>query len=177
MKTCPTARTNGRMIVQIADLPMAVCIVTNAVELEISVAESSLGSLSRKLFALCELDSVRGGLHAVVAQLASIGDGIQEIRRHGWLATRELNGHLTARLYLHGVIHDLHDFFPRQFVDVTNLIRIHETGIAHHIATVRQINRQDGSTAMANRATSVIVQVFVGMRRNIAAGEILFNPL
>ena len=65
----------------------------------------------------------------------------------------------------------------RQLVDVTHLIGVHEAGIAHHVAAVGQIHRQDGAAAVLYGAAAVVVQTFVVVGWNIPAGKVLLDPL
>src|SRR5262249_37827664 len=59
---------------EIANLAMAVRVVSDTVELQINVTQSCFSSLPAKLFRLGKLDSVRRCLHAVVANLAGIAN-------------------------------------------------------------------------------------------------------
>src|SRR5215470_14872218 len=61
-------------------------------------------------------------------------------------------------------------------MNVTHLVGVHEAGVAHHVAAVGQVNRENGSAAMANGARAMPVQVFVIVRGDVAAGEIALNP-
>ena len=92
------------------------------------------------------------------------------------LAARELDGHLATRLDVDRIVHDFHDFFPGQLVNIADLIGVHEAGIAHHVAAVGQVNRQDGAAAVLDGAAAVIVQTFIVMCRDVAAGEVLLDP-
>src|SRR6516225_6574591 len=148
---------------------MAVSIISDAVELQIDKPQPGFGRLTAEFFALRELDAIRGCLYAGVPNLSGVRNGVDEIRRHRRLATGKLNGHLPARFYREGVVHDFLDLIPRQFMDVTDLVRIHETWIAHHVAAIRQINCQNRSASVLNGAAAVVVKALVGMRRNIAA--------
>src|ERR1700730_4198734 len=56
-----------------------------------------------------------------------------------------------------------------------DLISVHETGIAHHVATVRKVNGQDSAAAIFNSARTVVVQFLVTMRIDIATWEHLFD--
>ena len=162
---------------QVADLAMAVGVVPDAVELEIRVAQAGVEGLLRKFLALGEFDAVGGRLHRVVAYLARVANGVEEVRAHGGLATAELHGHLAARLDLHGVVENFLNFFPREFVDVAHLVRVHEAGIAHHVAAVGEIYGEHGTAAIADVRRAVLVQAFVVVRGNVAAGELALNPL
>src|SRR4029077_2031255 len=162
---------------QVADLAVAVSVIADAVELEIGITEAGFKSLLTKFLALGELDTVGGGLHGIVANLAGIGDGVKEVRAHGGLATGELHGHLAARLDLDGVIEDFLNFFPRKLVDVANLVGVHEAGIAHHVATVGEIDGENGAAAVADVGGAMLVKALVIVSGNIAAGELRFDPL
>src|SRR5262245_12983255 len=51
---------------QVSDLSMTVRVISDAVELQIDVAQTSFGGFAAKLFALGELNSVRCSLNTVV---------------------------------------------------------------------------------------------------------------
>src|ERR1700730_18511319 len=95
---------------------------------------------------------------------------------HGRLAARELDRHLAARLDLSRVLEDFLDFVPPELMDIAYLVRVHKAGIAHHIAAVREIHGQDRTTSVTYRARAMVVQVFVVVRRDVAAREILLDP-
>src|SRR5215831_1677000 len=120
---------------------MAVGVVSDTVKLEVNEPQPGFGRLAAEFFALRELDTIRGRLYAGVPDLSGVSDGVDEIRRERRFATGKLNGHLPAGFYREGVVHDLFDFIPRQLMDVTDLVRIHETWVAHHVAAIRQVNR------------------------------------
>jgi len=92
------------------------------------------------------------------------------------MCIRDRHGHLTARLDLGGVLEDFLNFFPVQLVNVANLVGVHETRIAHHVAAVCQVNGENGAAAVANGARTVAVHVFIVVRWDVATGKILFNP-
>ncbi len=58
-----------------------------------------------------------------------------------------------------------------------DLVRVHETRIAHHVAAVGEIDSQDRAAAVSDGAGTVIVQFLVVMRANVAAGEYVFQML
>ena len=130
----------------------------------------------REILALGELDAVRRGLHAVVTDLARVADRVEEVGMHGRLAAGELHRHLAARLDHQRVIEDFLNFFPAQLVDVADLVRVHEAGIAHHVAAVREVDRQNRAAAVAHRAAAVTVQLSSLCAGNVASGEILLDP-
>ena len=161
---------------KIAHLAVAVCVVADAVKLQVCVTHARFESLLAEFLALRELDTVGCGLHAVVSHFARVPNCVEEVRMHRRLAAGELHGHLTARLDLGGVLENFLNFFPAQLVNVSHLVSVHEAGIAHHVAAVREVNGEDRAAAVANSARTMAVQVFVIVRRNIAAREIPFNP-
>src|ERR1043166_827424 len=56
-------------------------------------------------------------------------------------------------------------------MDKANLIGIHEAGVAHHVATISEIYRQHGATAILDGAGTVVVQLFVVVRGDISTWE------
>src|SRR5208283_508598 len=162
---------------EVADLAVAVGIVTDSVELEIGVTQAGFKRFLAEFLALGEFDAVGGGLHGVVANFARVAYGVKEIRAHGGLAAGELHGHLSAGLDLDRVVQYFGDLFPGEFVDIANLVGIHEAGIAHHVATVGEVHGEHGAAAIAHVRRAMTVQALVVVRRNIAARELRFNPL
>ena len=80
-------------------------------------------------------------------------------------------------LILQRVVENFLNFFPAQFVDVADLVGVHEAGIAHHVAAVGEVDGENRAAAVANGARAVVVQIFVVVRGNVAAGEVLLDPL
>jgi hypothetical protein len=56
-------------------------------------------------------------------------------------------------------------------VDEANLVGIHEARIAHHVATVREIHRQNGAAAPLHGRRAVVVQLLIVVRAHVAAGK------
>jgi len=56
-------------------------------------------------------------------------------------------------------------------VDKADLVGVHEAGIAHHVAAVRQIDGQNRPAAVRHRRSSVVVQLFVVVSADVASGE------
>src|SRR5580704_2041132 len=161
---------------QVADLAVAVRVIANAVKLQVGVTQARFESLGAEILALGELDSVGSSLHAVVANFAGEANGVKEARVHGWLAAGKLYGHLAARLDLGSVLEDFLNLFPVQFVNIADLVGVHEARVAHHVATIGEVNGENRAAAVANGAGTVAVHVFVVVCRNVTAGEIIFNP-
>ena len=144
---------------QVADLAVRVGRVADAVELEIDVAEAGLGSGAAELLALGELDAVGSGLHAVVANLARVGDGVKEVGREGGLAAGELHAHLPPGLDGDGVVEHGLDFVPGELVDEADLVGVHEAGIAHHVAAVGEVDGEHRAAAVGDGRGAVVVQL------------------
>ena len=125
---------------QIADQAVRVGSIANAVELQVGVAHAGFDCLLAELKALGELDAIGRGLYGVVSDFARVTDCVEEVGRQGGLATGELHAHLTTRLDGDGVVEHGLDFFPREFVNESNLVGVHEAGIAHHVAAVGQVD-------------------------------------
>src|SRR5688572_27132805 len=59
----------------------------------------------------------------------------------------------------------------------SDLVCIHETWIAHHVAAVGEVHGQDGAAAVQNSRTAVIMKLLVVVGADIATGEHLFEVL
>ncbi|MCG3162575.1 MAG: hypothetical protein JMDDDDMK_03854 [Acidobacteria bacterium] len=162
---------------EVANLPVAVGGVADAVELQVDVTQSGFGGLAAEFFRLGEFDAVGRGLNRVVAHLASVFDGVNEVRGESWLAARELHGHLPAWFDLNCVVQNLFDIIPAQLVNEADLVGVHETRVAHHVAAVRQVNRQHRAAAVLDRRGGVVVNVRVVVRVNVASGIHRFDVL
>ena len=159
------------------DLAVGVGRVADAVELEVGVAEAGLGGGFGELLGFGELDAVGGCLDGGVADLAGVGDGVEEVRGEGGLAAGELDGHLTPGLDGDGVVEHGLDLVPGELVDEADLVGVHEAGVAHHVAAVGEVDGEDGAAAMGDGAGSMIVQGLVVVGADVAAGEDLFEVL
>ena len=154
---------------------MIVGLVGHAVELEVGEAHArGLGAV-REVEILGEADSVGRGLHAVIADLPAVRHGIQEVRRQRRLSARELHRHLPVRLHVDRIVENLADVVPGQLVNVPDLVRVHEAGVAHHVASVGQIDGQHRAAAVLDGRGSVVVEG-VGRHPEIAARIELFHP-
>ena len=127
---------------QVADQAVRVGRVADAVELQVRVAQARFGRRLREIRALGELDAVGRRLHAVVADLARVAHRVEEVRRERRLAARELHRHLPLRLDRDRVVEQRLDLFPAELVHEPDLVRVHEARVAHHVAAVRQVDRQ-----------------------------------
>ena len=59
----------------------------------------------------------------------------------------------------------------RQLVDEAHLVRVHEARVAHHVAAVGQVHREDRSASVLDRAAAVVVQLLVVVRLDVAPRE------
>ena len=60
-------------------------------------------------------------------------------------------------------------------MDEAHLIRVHETGIAHHVAAVGQVDGEHRAAAVLDGAAAVVVQLFVVVGADVAAGKHLLQ--
>ena len=151
--------------------------VADAVELQVCVAQAGIGRRLGEVRTLGKLNAVGGRLHAVVANFARVTHRVEKVWRHGGLAAGELHRHLAARLDGDGVVEHRLDFFPRQFVDEADLVRVHEAGIAHHVAAVGEIDGQHRAAPVLDRAAAVVMELLVVVGANVAAREHVFEVL
>ncbi len=113
-------------------------------------------------------------LHAKVTHVARVLDGAEEVRRERRLAARELHAHLPARLDGQRVVEDLPDLVPLELVDVTDLVRVHEARVAHHVAAVGEVDREHAAAAVFDAARAVVAQVRQ-RREEVATGVELLD--
>ena len=69
------------------------------------------------------------------------------------------------------------DLFPAELVDEADLVRVHEARVAHHVAAVRQVDRQHRAAAVLDRRRAVVVQLLVVVRAHVGARERLLEVL
>ena len=162
---------------EVAHQTMRVGGVADTIELQIGIAQARLKGGPGEFRTLGEFDTVGRGLNAAVPDLLRVPHRIQEVRRHRRFATRELDRHLAFRLDRDRVVEQRLDVFPRELVHEADLIGIHEARIAHHIAAVRQVDRQHRAAAVLDRARTVIVQLLVVMRADVAARKRILEVL
>ena len=156
---------------------MRIGCVADAVKLQIGIAHTGFNRLLAEFKTLRKFNAVGCRLHRVVSHFACVTHGIQEVGRQGRLAAGKLHTHLPSRLDGDGVVEHRLDFFPGQLMDESHLVGVHEAGIAHHVAAIRQINRQHRPAPVLHRGRSVMMKLLVVMRRNIAAGEHVLQML
>ncbi len=97
------------------------------------------------------------------------------MRGQGWLAAGELHRHLTPRLDGNRVVEQRLDFFPGKLVHESDLVGIHETRIAHHVAAVGQVDGENRASPVLDGAAAVVMQFFVVMGADIPAGKRLLE--
>ncbi len=154
---------------QIPDRAVLVVLVAQPIELQVGKAQAGAARPDRELRILGEADAVRRALDGEVTGVARIGHGVEEDRRDRRLAARELDRQLAPRTDGQRVVQDLSYLGERELVDVADLVRIHEARVAHHVAAVRQVDRQHRAAAVADRRRPVVVELVLG-HAEVAAG-------
>ena len=56
-------------------------------------------------------------------------------------------------------------------MDIAHLVSVHEAGIAHHVAAVREIDGEHRTASVFHGRSSMVMQMFVLVGADIAAGE------
>ena len=82
---------------------------------------------------------------------------------------------MASRLDLDCVVKNLLDVTPAQLVNESDLIGIHKTRVAHHIASVRQIDCQNRATAILDRACPVVMELFGVVRPLVPTWELILK--
>jgi hypothetical protein len=163
---------------QVADLAVRVGGVADAVELQVGVAQTGFsGGCFAELLALGELDAVGRGLHAVVADLAGVGDGVEEVRRQRGLAAGELHRHLARGLMVIALSSMV--LISSQVSSWTKPTWLASMKQGSHIMLQRLV-RSMVSTEPRPWVTvrrAVVVQLLVVVGADVAAGEDLFEVL
>src|SRR3989442_88330 len=118
-----------------------------------------------------EAQAVGGGLDQAVADLLRIRARGQEVRGERGLAARELHRHLPPRLERDGVVEDLLDLLHAQLVHVAHLVGVHEARVAHHVASVREVDREHRAPPILDHGGAVAVHELVAERLVVAPGE------
>src|SRR5688500_14379669 len=131
--------------------------------------------ISTEIFALGELNAIRRRLNAVVTNLARVFDRFDEVRRDRRFTTGELHRHLASRLDRDRVVENLFDLVHAQFVNETDLVRVHEAWVAHHVAAVSKVNGQHCPATVLDGARTVIVQLLVVVGVDVAPWEHLLD--
>ena len=139
------------LVVEVAHLAVLVVLVSDAVELQVRESKTRLGRLPRELLVLSEADPVRRALDREIPDLPRVADGGKEVRRERGLAARELDGELAPRFHGRRVVEELFDLFPLELVDVAHLVRVHEAGVAHHVASVGEVDREHRAPPVPDR--------------------------
>ena len=76
-----------------------------------------------------------------------------------------------------GAIKNGSGVFKRRFVNVTDLVCIHEAGIAHHVAAVGKVHGQNCATTKLDVRRSMMMDVLVFSSAEVASEEERFDPL
>jgi hypothetical protein len=113
------------------------------------VLSGSFGSFA-KFEIFSEANAVRCGEYAIETDLLRVSDCVEIVRRERWLTTGEKNDDLSSRFKGDSAIENRFCVFKRRFVNVANLIRVHEARVAHHVATIRQVDSQNSAAPELN---------------------------
>jgi len=145
---------------EVGHLPVRIRLLAHAVELQVRDAKSGVGGRASKAGILREAHAVGGRLDAEVAGLARVGHALEKDRRQRRFAARELDRDLAPGPQGHCVVDEFLDVFERQLVNIPHLVGVHEARVAHHVAAVGEVDRQDAAAAVADGGRSVIVKRF-----------------
>src|SRR5688500_12746224 len=124
-----------------------------------------------KLNVFGEANSVGRGENPIEADLLRVGDGVEVVRRERRLATGEENDHLASWFERNSTVQDRFRIFKRRLVNVTDLVRVHEARIAHHVAAVRQVDSQHRAASKLDVRRSVTMYVFIFGGTEVATKE------
>src|SRR5688572_23852515 len=133
--------------------------------------------LTGRLRCLAELDvfgeanAVGRGENPVETDLLRISDGLEVIRRERRLTAGEENDHLASWFERNSTVQDRFRVFKCRFVNVANLVCVHEARIAHHVATVGQVDSQHRAAAKLDVGSPVTMHVFVFGGAEVATEE------
>src|ERR1044072_6769984 len=108
-----------------------------------------------------EANAVGCGEYAIETDLLGVFNGFQIIRRERRLTAGEENDDLPSRLKRNRPSQNRFGVFKRRLGNVANLVRIHEARIAHHVATIRQVNGQHRAAAKLDIRSSVTMNVLI----------------
>jgi hypothetical protein len=67
------------------------------------------------------------------------------------------------------------DVVPGEFVNEADLVGVHKAGVAHHVAAVGEVDRENGAAAVLDGRRAVIVKALVVVGLNVAARENVFE--
>ena len=143
-------------------MAVGVRLVARAVELQVDHVEPGLLRLEGELGLEGEAQAVGRRLDELVADLLRVRAGLEEEGRERGLASRVLHDHLPAGLERDRVVEDLLDLVEGQLVDVADLVRVHEAGVAHHVAAVGEVHGEDRAAPVAHGRAAVAGHVLVG---------------
>ena len=162
---------------EIADAAMLVVCFVRSVKLQVNAVLAGGFRGFAKFDVLGVSDAVGRGQNSVKTDLLRVCDSVQKIRRKRRLAAGEQNDDLTFRLERNCPVEDRFCVLKCRFMNVADLIRIHEARIAHHVAAVCQIDRQNRAAAEFDIARAVMMNVLVLGGLEIAAEKERLDPL
>ena len=127
---------------------MHVDFVANAVKLKVGAVQSGFFRLASEFFDLSEANSIGRGKDAIESDLFRISKGIEKMGRNRRFASGKQDNDLTPRLERNSSIEDCFYFIEIRLMHIADLIRVGKARIAHHIAAIGKIDRQDGSSSI-----------------------------
>src|SRR6266542_4679996 len=83
-----------------------------------------------------EPNAICGRQYSIKSNFLCVSNRLQIVRRQGRLAAREKNDDLTLRFERDCTIENRLGVCESWFVNVANLVSVHETRIAHHVAAI-----------------------------------------
>ena len=155
---------------EVRDVAVGVRLVRGPVELEVDHVEPGLLRLEGELGLEGEAQAVGRGLDRACSRPSSrrrrprgsAGESVGSPPEYcTTICRRGLNEIESSRIFLHLV--------ERQLVDVADLVRVHEAGVAHHVAAVGEVHGQHRAAAVADGRGAVAVDERVPERAEVAS--------
>ncbi len=124
-----------------------------------------------KLEIFSEANAIRCGEYAIETDLLRVSDSLEIVRRERRLTAGKENDDLSSRFERDCAIENRFRIFKRRLVYVTNLIRIHEARVAHHVAAIGQVDSQNCAASKLDIRSAVTMHVFVFGSAEVATKE------
>src|SRR5688572_32340369 len=121
---------------------MLVLLFADSVKLKIDAMLSRGFCSFAKFDVFGEANAVSRCKNAIETDLLRVSDGFEVVRRERRLTAGEENDHLASWFERNGTVEDRFRVFERRFVNVANLVSVHEARIAHHVAAIGQVYSQ-----------------------------------
>src|SRR6266542_4754744 len=164
-------------IKQVAHAAVSVLFFANPVELKIHAVLSRSLRRFAKLDVFSEAYAVGCRQNSVEADLLRVSNRLEIVRRKCRLAARKKNNDLAFWFERYRAIENRFCVFVSRLVHITNLVCIHEAGIAHHVAAIGKVHGQDGAAAKFDVRSAMSMDVRIVSRAKVASEEERFDPL